>query len=125
MFTAISIAMAVPVAAQDYTIVSLSHTSNGIHEIDPATGKILQDIGSPTSGSASPMRGRSLQTAKSSMRQSVQEQVVALDGDTFKPIEIIESEYFSGPARRAASYRWAAGDDAGRPARAGIEQRRI
>jgi YVTN family beta-propeller protein len=87
-----------PVAAQDYTIVALSHTSNGIHDIDPASGKILQEYRVPGDWFGEPHEGAITADGKvvyASM--PYKKQVIALDGATFKPIRIIESDYFSRP----------------------------
>jgi len=92
------IATAVPVSAQDYTIVAMSHTSNGVHDIDPATGKILQEyrvpgewVGEPHEGAISP-DGRTVYASI-----PYKKQVLILDGATFKPTKVIESEFFSRP----------------------------
>ena len=89
---------AIPAAAQDYTLVALSHTSNGIHEIDPATGKILKEYPVPDEWFGEPHEGAITADGKVVYASiPYKKQVIALDGDTFKPIKIIESEYFSRP----------------------------
>ena len=89
---------AIPAAAQDYSIVALSHTSNGIHEIDPATGKILKEYLVPDEWFGEPHEGAITGDGKVVYASiPYKKQVIALDGDTFKPIKIIESEYFSRP----------------------------
>jgi YVTN family beta-propeller protein len=92
------LAAANPAEAQDYTIVALSHTSNGIHEIEPATGKILKEYQVPDEWFGEPHEGAITPDGKIVYASiPYKKQVIALDGDTFKPIKIIESEYFSRP----------------------------
>jgi YVTN family beta-propeller protein len=94
-------AMAVPAASQDYRIVALSHTANGVHDIDPATGQILQEFrvpgewfGEPHEGAISP-DGRTVYASVPYAKQ-----VVILDGATFKQKGTIESEFFSRPLQK-------------------------
>ena len=89
---------AAPAFAQDYRIVAMSHTSNGVHDIDPATGNIVQEyrvpgewFGEPHEGAISP-DGK---TVYASVPYS--KQVIIVDGTTFKLKGKIESPYFSRP----------------------------
>jgi len=94
---ALVLAAAVPAAAQEYTIIAVSHADNLISEIDPATGTTLrthvvmpgQWAGETHEGAVTP-DGR---TAYVSLPYA--KQVLILDLETFTPRGTIESEHFS------------------------------
>jgi DNA-binding beta-propeller fold protein YncE len=97
-WTVALIATTAPLSAQDYTIVAMSHTSNGIHDIDPATGTILQEYRVPGEWFGEPHEGAISPDGKTVYASiPYKKQVIVLDGATFKPIKIIESEFFSRP----------------------------
>jgi YVTN family beta-propeller protein len=105
-FCVLALLTAAPAAAQDYRIVAMSHTSNGVHDIDPATGKIVQEyrvpvewFGEPHEGAISP-DGK---TVYASVPYS--KQVLILDGTTFKPKGKIESPLFSRPSEERSFAR--------------------
>jgi YVTN family beta-propeller protein len=79
------------VAAQQHTIVALSHSDNTAYELDPASGKILNKftaVNQPHEGVAS-SDGRTFYAAIPNGPH-----VVILDAMTFKEKGKIESEYF-------------------------------
>jgi DNA-binding beta-propeller fold protein YncE len=89
---------AAPVAAQDYTVLALSHLDNKVSEVHPVTGKILRELvvpgewfGETHEGAVSP-DGRTMYVSVPYAKQ-----VIALDLETFEQKAKIESEYFSRP----------------------------
>jgi YVTN family beta-propeller protein len=87
---------AAPLAAQDFRIVAMSHTSNGIHDIDPMSGKIIQEYRVPGEWFGEPHEGAISPDGKT-VYASVpyKKQVLVLDGTNFTVTHTIESPYFS------------------------------
>ena len=82
------------VQAQDHTIIALSHSDFTAYELDPATGRIVNQFtadNQPHEGVVAP-DGKTIFAA---IPQGPH--VVILDAQTFKQIGKIESEYFTRP----------------------------
>jgi YVTN family beta-propeller protein len=90
---------AAPSAAQDYTIVALSHQDNKVSEIDPVSGRTLREFFIPGEWSGEPHEG-AVSPDSMTMYVSVpySKQVLIFDLETFKPKGKIETEYFSRPS---------------------------
>ncbi len=87
-------------AAQTHTIVALSHTDNTAYELDPATGKILQQftaVNQPHEGVASP-DGRTFYAAIPNGPH-----VVILDATTFTEQGRIESQFFRSSLNKGSA----------------------
>jgi sugar lactone lactonase YvrE len=90
--------LAAPAAAQDYTVLALSHLDNKISEVHPVTGKILREFvvpgewfGETHEGAMSP-DGRTMYVSVPYAKH-----VIVFDLETFTQKGTIESEYFSRP----------------------------
>jgi DNA-binding beta-propeller fold protein YncE len=90
--------LAAPAAAQDYTVLALSHLDNKISEVHPLTGRILREfvvpgewVGETHEGAVSP-DGRTMYVSVPYAKQ-----VIVFDLETFEQKGTIESEYFSRP----------------------------
>jgi YVTN family beta-propeller protein len=98
---ALTMLSAAPAFAQNYRIVAMSHTSNGIHDIDPATGKIVQEYLVPTEWFGEPHEGAISPDGKTIYASiPYNKQVLVLDGDTFKVKGKVESPLFSRPLEK-------------------------
>lgn len=87
-------------SAQTHTIVALSHTDNTAYELDPVTGKVLNQftaVNQPHEGVSSP-DGRTFYAAIPNGPH-----VVILDGATFKEKGKIESPFFRATLRENGS----------------------
>ncbi len=82
------------VQAQDHTIIALSHSDFTAYELDPATGRIINQFKADNQPheSAVTLDGKTIFAA---IPQGPH--VVILDGETLKQIGKIESEYFTRP----------------------------
>jgi YVTN family beta-propeller protein len=94
---AIALLLAAPAAAQDYTIVTVSHADNLISEIDPVSGQTRQKFtvmpgewGGETHEGCVTADGK---TAYISIPYA--KHVLVLDLETFKPKGKLESPYFT------------------------------
>ena len=106
-------------AAQDHTVVALSHTDFTAYEIDPVSGRILKQFKAaeqPHEGIASP-DGSTYYVAVPNGPH-----VVVLDGETFAQKAIINSPYFtsSRPNKSASPHGIAVTDD-GKKVYVGLE----
>ena len=120
--------------AQAHTVIVLSHGTHTISELDPTTGKILQEFGAlAASGDAACSAVRQAcephEAAISPDGRTIYATVPAgpfveiLDGATFKEKGRVETEWFKRPAGAARSATRRSGH-LGVAARCGPEQRR-
>jgi DNA-binding beta-propeller fold protein YncE len=89
---------AAPAAAQDYTVLAVSHLDNKVSEIHPTTGKTLREFFVPGEWFGETHEGAVSPDSKT-MYVSIPyaKHVVILDLETFKEKGKIESGYFSRP----------------------------
>jgi DNA-binding beta-propeller fold protein YncE len=87
-----------PAAAQDYTVIALSHTDNMVSEHEPMTGRVLNRFVVPGEWFGEVHEG-AISPDGTTMYVSVpySKYVVVLDLDTFTEKGRIESEHFSRP----------------------------
>jgi DNA-binding beta-propeller fold protein YncE len=88
-----------PAAAQDYTVLAISHLDNKVSEIHPRTGQTLREFVVPGDWFGETHEGAITPDSKT-MYVSVPyaKQVIILDLDTFTQKGTIESSEFSRPA---------------------------
>jgi YVTN family beta-propeller protein len=93
-------ASATTAAAQDHTLVVLSHSNHTVYELDPATGRILHEFVTPDQPHEAAITADGATVFASVPAASF---VTILDGQTFKEKGRIDTEYFKRPpqARRA------------------------
>ncbi len=94
----LAVLIASPCAAQDYTVLAISHLDNKVSEIHPRTGQTLREFVVPGEWFGETHEGAVTPDSKT-MYVSVPyaKQVIILDLETFKQKGAIESEYFSRP----------------------------
>jgi len=80
-----------PAAAQDHTLVMLSHTNHTVYEVDPASGKILHEFVAPDQPHEAAISGDGATVFASVPMAAF---VEILDGRTFKEKGRIESDFF-------------------------------
>jgi YVTN family beta-propeller protein len=83
--------LAGPAAAQDHTLVMLSHTNHTVYEVDPASGKILHEFVAPDQPHEAAISADGATVFASVPAAAF---VEILDGRTFKEKGRIETEYF-------------------------------
>ena len=84
------------VEAQDHTIIALSHSDFTAYELDPATGRIVNQFKAENQ----PHEGAVTADGKTIFAAIPQgPHVVILDAETFEQVGKIESEYFRRPPR--------------------------
>jgi WD40 repeat protein len=88
---------ATPAAAQNYTVIGVSHGDNLISEIDPISGKVKREFTVMPGEWAGEVHEGCVTADSKTAYVSIPyaKHVVILDLDTFKPKGKIESEYFS------------------------------
>ena len=87
-----------PTLAQDYTIVTVSHTDNKVSEVHPLTGETLREFVVPGEWFGETHEGTVSPDSKTVyVSVPYAKHVVILDLDTFTQRGKIESEYFSRP----------------------------
>ena len=93
---------AAPAAAQDHTLVVLSHSNHTVYELDPASGRILHEFVAPDQPHEGAITSDGATVFASVPAASF---VEILYGKTFKEKGRIESEYFKRPPQPRAAGR--------------------
>ena len=87
-----------PAAAQDYTVIAVSHIDNKVSEVHPVTGEILQEFFVPGEWYGETHEGViTADQATAYISIPYAKQVIILDLENFTQTGVIESRYFSRP----------------------------
>ena len=97
-----SLILTATLAAQDHTLVVLSHSNHTVYELDPASGRVLHEFVAPDQPHEGAITSDGATVFASVPAASF---VEILDGKTFKERGRIESEHFKRPPQARAAGR--------------------